>query len=341
MRLKTAINGFGRIGRLTLRTLLRRQPDIDVIAVNDLADPATNAHLFKYDTNYGRFEGSVTMGRDSMSIDDRSIAVFSERDWTALDWGGLGVDLVIESTGVGSKREMAAKHLQAGAGKVLISAPSTDADVMVVLGVNHDHYDPEKHHIISNASCTTNGLAPPVKVIHDRFGIVKGQMTTVHSFTNSQSLLDLEAPDLRDARAASSNIVPAPTGAARAIGFVIPELNGKLDGASYRVPTPTVSIVEFVVLLNESTTPAEINDALREAAVGRMKGILDVSDEPLVSMDLKTNEHSSIVDSASTMVVDGNLAKVAAWYDNEWGYSCRLADMAAYVLQETASPVTA
>ena len=341
MRLKTAINGFGRIGRITLRTLLRRQPDIDVIAVNDLADPATNAHLFKYDTNYGRFDGSVTLSGDSMSIDDRPIAVFSERDWTALDWGGLGVDLVIESTGVGSKREMAARHLEAGARKVLISAPSTDADVMVVLGVNHDDYDAARHHVISNASCTTNGLAPPVKVIHDRFGIVKGQMTTVHSYTNTQSLLDLENPDLRDARAASSNIVPASTGAARAIGVVIPELDGKLDGASYRVPTPTVSIVEFVVLLNESTTPAEINDALHEAATGPMKGILDVSDEPLVSMDLKSNEHSSIVDSASTMVVDGNLAKVAAWYDNEWGYSCRLADMAAYVLRESASPVTA
>ena len=339
--MNAAINGFGRIGRLTLRTLLRRQPEIDVVAINDLADPATNAHLFKYDSNYGPFDGSVAMRDGSMAVNGNSIAVLSERDWTALDWGGLSIDLVIECTGVGNSRDMAARHLQAGAKKVLISAPSTDADVMVVLGVNHTKYDPEIHHIISNASCTTNGLAPPLKVLHDRFGIVKGQMTTVHSFTNSQSVLDLQARDLRDARAASSNIVPASTGAARAIGVIIPELKGKLDGASYRVPTPTVSIVEFVALLSESTTSEVINHALRSAANGPMKGILDVSDEPLVSMDLKSNEHSSIVDSGSTMVVDGDLARVAAWYDNEWGYSCRLADMAAYVLQGIPSPTMA
>ena len=333
MSLKVAINGFGRIGRITLRTLIKRQPNIEIVAINDLADPVTNAHLLKYDTNYGPFDGSVTMHTNSMLVNGRSISVFAERDWTSLKWDALGVDLVIECTGVGTNRHMATKHLTAGANKVLISAPSTEVDVMVVLGVNHDQYDPHNHHLISNASCTTNGLAPPLKVLHARYGIAKGQMTTVHSFTNTQSLLDLESQDLRDARAASSNIVPASTGAARAIGVIIPELSGRLDGASYRVPTPTVSIVEFVALLEQSTTAEDINATLRKEAQGSLKGILDVSDEPLVSMDLKSNEHSSIVDSGSTMVVDGNLAKVAAWYDNEWGYSCRLADMAAHILR--------
>lgn len=339
--MKIAINGFGRIGRLTLRAILERQPDVEVVAINDLADPATNAHLFKYDSNYGPFNGSLNLDGDSMVVDGKPIRIFSEREWSNLDWGDLDVDVVIESTGVGGKREFAAKHLEAGAIKVVISAPSSDADVMIVLGVNHDQYDPDQHHVISNASCTTNGLAPPVKVVHDEFGIVKGQMTTVHSYTNAQNLLDLDAKDLRDARAAGSNIVPAATGAARAIGVVIPELNGRLDGASYRVPTATVSIVEFVVLLSRAATPDEINDSLRRAADGPMKGILNVSDEPLVSMDLKGNEHSSIVDSASTMVVDGNLAKVAAWYDNEWGYSCRLADISSFVHEQITSPATA
>ncbi len=341
MPVKIAINGFGRIGRLTLRAILKRQPNVEVVAINDLADPATNAHLLKYDSNYGPFNGSINLDGDSMVVDGNPIRVFSAREWSNLDWAGLDVDVVIESTGVGRNRDFAAKHLEAGAKKVVISAPSSDADVMIVLGVNHEKYDPDRHHVISNASCTTNALAPPVKVVHDEFGIVKGQMTTVHSYTNTQSLLDLEARDLRDARSAVSNIVPAETGAACAIGVVIPELNGKLDGASYRVPTATVSIVEFVVLLSRAATPDEINDSLRRAADGPMAGILSVSDEPLVSMDLKGNEHSSIVDSAGTMVVGGNLAKVAAWYDNEWGYSCRLADVSSLVHERTTSPATA
>ena len=330
--MRVAINGFGRIGRLALRSTLKRHPEARVVAINDLADANANAHLFKYDSNYGPFPGSVTLDGAWMTVDGQSIEVLSERDWSKLDWDGRGVDLVIESTGVGRKRELASLHLQAGAKKVLISAPADDADFMVVLGVNHQSYDPGKHHIVSNASCTTNGLAPAVKVVHDTFRIVKGQMTTVHSYTNTQHTLDLFAKDLRDARAAAMNIVPADTGAARAIGKVIPELKGKLDGAAYRVPTPTVSIVEFVVLLGRPATAEEINDALRAAAEGPMKGILDVSDELLVSMDLKQNEHSSIVDASSTMVVAGDLAKVAAWYDNEWGYACRLGDMAEYML---------
>ncbi len=329
--MRVAINGFGRIGRLVFRTLAQRHPELEVVAINDLTDAATNAHLLKYDSNYGGYPGTVEVDGDHMTVDGADIRVLAQRDWEKLPWGELDVQVSLECTGVGTGRAMAGKHLAAGAKKVLISAPSGDADAMIVLGVNDDIYDAASHHVVSNASCTTNGLAPPVSVVHNEFGIVKGQMTTVHSYTGGQAILDTQKKDLRDARSGAMNIVPASTGAARAIGMVIPELNGKLDGAAYRVPTPTVSIVEFVVLLEKSATADEINARLRAAAEGWLAGILDVSDEPLVSLDLKGNEHSSIVDAGSTMVVDGNLAKIAAWYDNEWGYASRLADMAAFL----------
>lgn len=329
--MRIAINGFGRIGRLVYRTLRHRHPEIEIVAINDLTNPSTNAHLLKYDSNYGQLDATVESGADYISVDGNRISIFAQREWETLPWQSLDIDVTIESTGFGAKRELAAKHLEAGSDKVIISAPSSDADIMVVLGVNEDAYDPTTHAIISNASCTTNGLAPAVKVVHDTFGVVKGQMTTVHAYTGTQSVVDTAQNDLRDARAAALNIVPAATGAARAIGKVIPALNGKLDGAAYRVPTSTVSIVEFVVLLEQDTSAESINNALREAASTNMKGILSVSDEPLVSSDLRGNEHSSIVDAASTMVVDGNLAKVAAWYDNEWGYASRLADITDYV----------
>ncbi len=325
--MRVAINGFGRIGRLCFRSLRERYPEIEIVAINDLTDLKHNAHLLKYDTNYGPYPGTVEARDGKLVVDGKDVQIFSEREWTNLPWRELKIDAVIEATGVGTKRAFAEKHLAAGADRVVISAPSGDADVMVVLGVNDDQYDPSEHRIISNASCTTNGLAPAVKVVHDAFGIRKGQMTTVHAYTSSQSLVDTATSDMRDARAAGFNIVPAATGAARAIGQVIPELDGLLDGAAYRVPTATVSIVEFVVELDRETDAQEINQALRDASEGQLAGILAVSDEPLVSADLRGNENSSIIDSASTMVVGGNLAKVAAWYDNEWGYSSRLADV--------------
>ena len=335
--MRVAINGFGRIGRLCFRSLRKRYPDIHIVAINDLTDPAHNAHLLKYDTNYGPFEGTVSADGQALIVNGQRIDIYAERDWSQLPWRDLDIDVVIEATGVGTKREFAERHLAAGARRVVISAPSSDADVMIVLGVNDANYDPECHRIISNASCTTNGLAPAVKVVHDAFGIRKGQMTTVHAYTSSQSLVDTATSDMRDARAAGFNIVPAATGAARAIGQVIPDLNGRLDGAAYRVPTATVSIVEFVVELDRETDADEINHTLRAAASNHLSGILDVSDEPLVSADLKGNEHSSIVDSASTMVVGGNLAKIAAWYDNEWGYASRLADMVNLIGCEAAT----
>ncbi len=334
--MRVAINGFGRIGRLCFRSLRKRYPGIEIVAINDLTDPAHNAHLLKYDTNYGPYDGTVSADGRSLIVDGERIDIYAERDWTNLPWRDLGIDVVIEATGVGTKRDFAERHLAAGARRVVISAPSSDADVMIVLGVNDDNYDPASHRIISNASCTTNGLAPAVKVVHDAFGIRKGQMTTVHAYTSSQSLVDTATSDLRDARAAGANIVPAATGAARAIGQVIPDLNGRLDGAAYRVPTATVSIVEFVVELDRETDADEINRTLRAASQNHLSGILDVSDEPLVSADLKGNEHSSIVDSASTMVVGGNLAKIAAWYDNEWGYASRLADVVNMIGSESA-----
>lgn len=329
--MRIGINGFGRIGRLAFRAILARHPELEVVAINDLVDTATNAHLLRHDSNYGNFPGTVAALSDALVVDGRRVQITAERDWSRLDWGGRGIDLVIEATGVGTNRPDADKHVQAGARKVIISAPARGEDITIVLGVNADRYDPTTHHVISNASCTTNGLSPVVKVILDNFGIEKGMMTTVHAYTNSQRILDLASKDLREARAGALNIVPTSTGAARAVSLVIPEVKGIVDGLAYRVPTPTVSIVEFVALTKRDTTAADVNEALRQAASGQLHGILDVTDEPLVSMDLKGNTHSSIVDSLVTMVVGGNMVKVAAWYDNEWGYASRISDLAALV----------
>ncbi|MDP9238582.1 MAG: type I glyceraldehyde-3-phosphate dehydrogenase [Chloroflexota bacterium] len=332
MATRIGINGFGRIGRQVLKAVNERHGgEIEVVAINDLVDTKTNAHLLKYDSNYGRYPGTVETGEGGLVVDGKPIAVFAEREPAKIPWGTVGVEIVMESTGFFSDGNAARGHLHDGVKKVIISQPAKNEDKTLVLGVNAHEYDPAKHHVLSNASCTTNGLAPVVKVLVDSFGIIKGHMTTVHSYTNSQRLLDVQAPDLREARAAALNIVPLPTGAARALKVVIPEIEGKLDGAAYRVPTPTVSIVEVICLVSRQTSVEEVNDAMRNAAAGPMKGILAVSDEPLVSMDLKGDSHSSIVDALTTNVVAGDLVKVAAWYDNEWGYSCRMSDMLAYV----------
>lgn len=329
--MRVGINGFGRIGRQAFKALLERHPEIEVVAINDLYDTTTNAHLLKFDSNYGRFNGTVEAHENRLIVNGRQIKVYAQRDWERLPWADAGVELVIESTGFGTNRPDAQKHLQAGAQKVVITAPAKGDDITIVLGVNEDKYEPEQHQIISNASCTTNGLAPVVKVILDSFGLHKGMMTTVHAYTNSQRVLDVASKDLREARAAALNIVPTTTGAARAVALVIPEVKGIVDGLAYRVPTPTVSIVEFVALVHRQTSADEVNHSLRKAAQGRMHGVLDVVDEPLVSMDFKGNAHSSIVDSLVTMVVGGDMVKVAAWYDNEWGYACRVADLTAFV----------
>ena len=339
--MRIGINGFGRIGRLALRALLERHPQAEVVGVNDLADLAASAHLLQYDSNYGRFGRGVEATAEGLVLDGMSIPYFSIRDWKALPWGDLGTDLVVESTGVGTERARAAAHLDAGAGRVLISAPSSDADLTVVLGVNDDQFDPSAHYVVSNASCTTNGLAPPLDVVHREFGVRKGLMSTIHAYTSSQSLVDTATSDLREARASALSIVPASTGAARAIGLAIPELDGRMHGAAYRVPVATVSIVEFVAHLERPVTAADITDALRAAAAGRLDGILAVSDEPLVSIDLKGDTRSSIVDAGSTMVVGGDLVKVAAWYDNEWGYACRIGDVAITIGARVGAPVGA
>jgi len=333
MAIRIGINGFGRIGRQVMKAINERHPDkLEVVAVNDLFDTKTNAHLFKYDSNYGRYAGTVEAAEGGLVIDGKPISVFAEREPGKIPWGQVAVDLVVESTGLFTDAQQARAHIRDSVKKVIISAPAKNEDATLVLGVNAEQaYDPSKHTVVSNASCTTNGLAPTVKVLVDTFGLIKGQMTTVHSYTNTQRLLDVASKDLRDARAAALNIVPSSTGAARALKLVIPEIEGKLDGAAYRVPTPTVSIVEVVALLGKQTTAEEVNDAMRRAAAGPMKGILAVSDEPLVSMDLKGDPHSSTVDAATTNVVAGDLVKVASWYDNEWGYSCRTADLCAFI----------
>lgn len=333
MATRIAINGFGRIGRQALRVILERYKDMDVVAVNDLGDAKTAAHLFKHDSNYGNYPGSVTHGEGSLTIDGRTIKLLSERNPGSLPWKDLGVDLVLESTGFFTDATKAKAHLDAGAKRVIISAPAKNEDVTIVLGVNEDTYDPAKHKIISNGSCTTNCLAPVVKVLVNELGIIRGAMTTIHSYTNDQRILDFPHEDLRRARAAAMNIIPTSTGAAKVLHLVVPEVKGKLDGFSLRVPTPTVSVVDLVVDTQKSTTKDAVNDMFRAYESGRMKGILGVSDEPLVSMDYKGDPRSSIVDSLSTMVVADNLVKVVAWYDNEWGYSNRLADLAALVLK--------
>jgi glyceraldehyde 3-phosphate dehydrogenase len=331
---RVGINGFGRIGRQSLKAIIERQGDLlEVVAINDLAPTETNAHLFKYDSTYGRFEGEVSAGEGSISVDGREIRAFSEKDPAALPWADLGVDIVIESTGIFTDATKAAAHRTAGAKKVIISAPAKNEDVTIVLGVNEERYDPEQHHIISNASCTTNGLALPAKVIFDSFGIEHGLMTTVHSYTNDQNVLDVFHKDLRRARSAGQNIIPTTTGAAKALALVIPELKGKFDGFSLRVPTPTVSIIDFVAVTTRPVSAESANATLKAAADGPMRGLLGYTEEELVSMDFKGDDRSSIIDAASTMVTGGNLLKVIAWYDNEWGYSCRVADLAAFIAE--------
>ncbi|HZQ35852.1 MAG TPA: type I glyceraldehyde-3-phosphate dehydrogenase [Dehalococcoidia bacterium] len=333
MATRIGINGFGRIGRQVLKAIGERHPgELEVVALNDLVDTETNAHLLKYDSNYGHFHGTVEAKDDALIVNGNKIAVTKHSDPGQIPWRDFGVDLVVESTGVFTDATKACAHISGGgAKKVIISAPAKNEDVTLVLGVNDERYDPAKHNVISNASCTTNGLAPVVKVLLDNFGIVKGQMTTVHSYTNSQKILDLASKDLREARAGALNIVPTSTGAAKALRLVVPEVAGKIDGLSYRVPTPTVSIVEVVALTEKNTSVDEVNAAICRAAEGRMKGILGLTMEPVVSMDMKGDERSSIVDGLSTNVVVDNLVKVAAWYDNEWGYSCRVADLCAFV----------
>jgi glyceraldehyde 3-phosphate dehydrogenase len=330
MATKIGINGFGRIGRQVLRAIIEQQAgELEVVAVNDLFDTKTNAHLFKYDSTYGPFEGDVSYTKDTLTVAGKEIKAFAIRNPEDLPWAELGVEIVIESTGIFRDREGAGKHLKAGAKKVIISAPAKGEDITLVLGVNGDDYDPENHHIVSNASCTTNCLAPVAKVLQDKFGIEYGLMTTIHSYTNDQVTLDQGHKDLRRARAAGLSIIPTTTGAAKAVALVLPELKGLVDGYSMRVPTPTVSVVDLVVTLKSDTTAAEINAALKAAAEGEMAGILGYSDEPLVSMDFKGDSRSSIVDADLTTVIGGRFAKVVAWYDNEWGYSCRVADLTA------------
>ena len=331
MTTRVGINGFGRIGRQSLKALIERTPGAEVVAINDLMSVELNALLFKRDSTYGPFDGSVEHTDSSLIVNGKEIKVLTERDPSALPWGDLGVDIVIESTGIFTDATKAAGHLQAGAKKVLISAPAKNEDATIVLGVNEDVYDSSKHHIISNASCTTNCLAPAAKVVHDLVGIEKALMNTIHSYTNDQRILDVAHKDPRRARSAGQNIIPTTTGAAKALALVIPDLKGKFDGFSLRVPTPTVSVVDFTATVARDTTVDELNEAFRAAAAGPMQGILGVSDEPLVSMDFKGDSRSSIIDGASTMVLGGNMVKVIAWYDNEWGYSCRVADLIAHV----------
>jgi len=331
-KVKVGINGFGRIGRQALRTINERHPDeIEVVAVNDLFDAATNAHLFKYDSTYGRYPGTVETKDGHLVVDGKTITVTAERDPGAIKWKEMGVDIVIECTGLFTDANKAKAHIESGgAKKVIISAPAKNEDLTIVLGVNEDKYDSSKHNVISNASCTTNGLAPVAKVLNDKFGVQKGMLTTVHSYTNSQKLQDVGAKDPRDARAAAQNIVPSETGAAKAVGLVIPALKGRFTGMSFRVPTPTVSVVDFTATLDKEPTKDEIRDAMLEYANGSMKGILEVTDEALVSSDLKGSSASSTYSAMDTIVL-GNMVKVVAWYDNEWGYACRVADLTALV----------
>ena len=331
---RIGINGFGRIGRQTLKAMIERAPErLEVVAINDLAPTATNAHLFKYDSTYGRYPGEVSAGEGQITVDGRVIKAFSEKDPAALPWKDLGVELVIESTGIFTDATKAKAHLDAGARKVIISAPATNEDVTIVLGVNEGVYDPERHNIVSNASCTTNALALPAKVVWDSFGIERGLMTTIHSYTNDQNVLDVFHKDLRRARSAGQNIIPTTTGAARALSLVIPELKGKFDGFSLRVPTPTVSVIDFVAITSRPVSVESANAALRDAADGPMSGLLGYTEEPLVSMDFKGDERSGIIDAKSTLVTGDNLLKVVAWYDNEWGYSCRVADLASFMAE--------
>jgi len=332
---KVGINGFGRIGRQITRAVHENyKGKIEVVAVNDLTDTETNAHLFKYDTNYGIYPGKVEAKGDTLVIDGKSVKVISERDPAKIPWKDYGIEVVVESTGLFTDATKAAAHKQGGAKKIIISAPAKNEDVTIVLGVNEDHYDPKKHHVISNASCTTNCVAPVVKVLNDTFGVEKGLMSTIHAYTNDQKILDQVHSDLRRARAAALNIIPTTTGAAKAVTIVIPELAGKLHGMAYRVPTSTVSVVDLVADLGKQATAEDVNKALKKASDGPLKGILGFCEEELVSIDFKGNPLSSIVDAPSTMVIAGNMVKVVAWYDNEWAYSCRVADLVAYITKK-------
>jgi len=335
MAAKIGINGFGRIGRLALKAISQHYSDkLEVAIVNDLTDAKTNAHLLKYDSTYGIYPGKVEAKDDAIVVDGRETKVIAERDPGKIPWKDYGVEVVIESTGLFTDATKAAAHFQGGAKKIIISAPAKNEDITIVLGVNEDKYDPKKHNIISNASCTTNCIAPVVKVLNDNFGLTKGLLSTIHSYTNDQRLLDMYHRDLRRARAAAINIVPTTTGAAKAVALVIPEVKGKLHGMALRVPTPTVSLCDLVADLDKEVTVEQINQAFKDAAEGKLKGILEYCKEPLVSTDFKGNQYSSIYDALSTMVIGGNMVKVIAWYDNEWGYSCRLADLIIYILSK-------
>ncbi len=334
MATKIGINGFGRIGRLVLRTIMERKADIDVAVINDLTDTRTNAHLFKYDSSYGIYPGRVEAREDSIAVDGKRVKVLAERDPTKIAWQDYGVEIVVESTGLFTDAGKASAHRQGGAKKVIISAPAKGEDITIVLGVNESNYEPDKHHIISNASCTTNGIAPLVKVLHDNFGVSRGLLTTIHAYTNDQRLLDMYHRDLRRARAAALSVVPTSTGAARAVALVIPELAGKLNGIALRVPTPTVSICDFVADLEKEVTAEEVNRAFERAGSGPLKGILEYCNEPLVSVDFKGNPASAILDAENTMVIGGSMVKVLAWYDNELGYSNRIVDLIAFIVSK-------
>jgi len=333
MAIKVAINGFGRIGRLVFRAAMEKEADIDFVAINDLGDIKTMAHLLKYDSVHGRPPFEVEAESDGIVVDGKKIPLVSQPDPAKLPWKEMGVDLVVESTGRFRDRESASKHLQAGAKKVLISAPATNPDITIVLGVNHNEYDPEKHNILSNASCTTNCVAPVTKVLDDNFGVVTGLMTTAHAYTNDQRILDFVHRDLRRARAGAINIIPTTTGAAKAVGEVLPKLKGKMNGLALRVPVPNVSIVDLTVLLEKEVTAEEVNEAYKKAAEGELKGILAYTEEPIVSSDLNHSPYSATVDGLSTMTI-GNLAKVLAWYDNEWGFSCRMVEVIELIAEK-------
>ncbi len=332
MTTRIGINGFGRIGRLVTRATLERHSDtLEVAAVNDLTDAKTNAHLFKYDTNFGVYPGEVAADGGDLIIDGRGIRVFSERDPAQIPWSEMGVDIVVESTGIFTDGEQAGGHLKGGASKVVISAPASNVDLTMVMGVNDDSYDPQAHTIVSNASCTTNCFAPMVKVLHESFGIEHGLMSTIHSYTNDQAILDQRHPDLRRARAAAQNIIPTSTGAARAVGLVLPELNGRLHGIAFRVPTSTGSVTDFVANVGRDVSAEEVNEAFRLAAEGPLKGILEYTEDPIVSSDVRGNPHSCVFDALSTMVMQDRMVKIMGWYDNEWGYSCRTVDLCSFI----------
>jgi len=332
--MKVGINGFGRIGRNALKAAIEKGADFDIVAINDITDPKTLAHLMKYDSCFGSFDGEVEARDDAIIVNGKEIKVLAVRDPAALPWGEMGVEIVLESTGLFTKKADAAKHIEAGARKVVISAPATDEDITIVMGVNEDKYDPATHHVISNASCTTNCLAPVAKIIDREFGIVRGLMTTIHSYTNDQKILDLPHKDLRRARAAALSMIPTTTGAAKAVALVLPHLKGKLNGFAMRVPTPAVSVVDVVFELRDNVDKDAVNAALKAASENEMPEILGYSEEPLVSIDYKGDPRSSIVDALSTMVIDDNLIKVVSWYDNEWGYSHRAIDLIEYIIKQ-------